>query len=218
MSLRFVREVPDLDLATRIASSGFVQPLSSALRLDVDSHLKEGQIVYSIFKGDSLIGFAIFCKMTLPAVFPGRAGDWGGSIYEDMNVLYLAGIMLHDSMQGQGIAEQAVLHARKELETHISYFALRTESLRMWSAGKKMTESWFPNPQNSFPGQFRVAKTLLAERMQMKLDKDFSSSGFYGAPLYGTKPLHHDANLQAWWDGICSFERGDAVLCIGRFK
>ena len=216
MSLRFVRDVPNLDLATHIASSGFVQPLSNALRSDVDAHLKEGQIVYSIFKDDVLVGFAIFNKIMLPAVFPQVCSDWTAAGYSDMLVLYLAGILLDASVQGMGIAEQVVRYAKNE--TGLFYLALRTQSLRMWIAGNKMTKSWYPNPQGTYIGHFDVAKMLLAKQLRMPLTKAHSSMGFYGAPLYGTKPAHRDPKLQAWWDNICSFERGDAVLCIGQFK
>lgn len=216
MSLRIVRVAPDLDLATYITSSGFVQPISDALRQDVDVHLKESQIVYSIFKDDVVVGFAIFKKIVLPAVFPACGSCLGLYEYLDLPVLYLAGIMLHESVQGQGIAEETVLHAKNEMD--LSYFALRTQSLRMWIAGNKMTKSWYPNPTGSHSGRFDVAKMLLAKQLNMQLAKAHSSMGFYGAPLYGTKPVHRDTKLQTWWDSICSFERGDAVLCIGQFK
>ncbi len=216
MSLRIVRAAPDLDLATHITSSGFVQPISDALRQDVDVHLKESQIVYSIFKDDVVVGFAIFKKITLPAVFPSWGFDWGLLEYLDMRVLYLAGIMLHESVQGQGIAEQTILHAKNEMG--LSYFALRTQSLRMWIAGNKLTKSWYPNPKNLVDGSFRIAKDLLANQLSMSVDDRFVSRGFYGAPLYGKKPIHRDAKLQAWWNDLCSFEHGDAVLCVGRFK
>ena len=217
MSLHFVREAPNLDHATRIASSGFVQPTSEALQLDVDVHLKEGQIVYSILEDDRLIGFAIFNTFILPAVIQSNGETWCGADYLDLPILYLAGIILHESVQGLGIAEQVVQHVRHD--TGISHFAFRTQSLRMWCAGNKMTDAWFPNPENTFEGYFHQAKILLAKQLKMDCNlHTFSAPGFYGAPLYGAKPTHHDKDLQAWWDSICSFERGDAMLCIGKFK
>jgi len=193
MPIRFVRQKPDLDLATEIASSGFVQPISKALQLDVDVHLNEGRIVYTIFDDDRVVGFAIF-KV----------------IGED--VLYLAGIMLHESVQGKGIAELAVKHANTE--SYFSHLALRTQSLRMWVAGNKMMRDWFPNPENRIHEPLRHVRNMVASHLKMPADV-LSAPGFYGAPLYGKKPVHRDVALQKWWDSICSFERGDAVLCVG---
>ena len=214
MSLRFVHQTPDLHLATLIASSGFVQSLSESLQLDVDTHLKEGQMVYSIFKDDVLVGFAIF--KVIPIKVSCQSNEWSYGSRVDMTTLYLAGILLYESVQGQGITERVLKHVGKE--TGVSYFALRTQSLRMWIAAKKKMSCWSPNPRNGIYDPYEEAVTILAEELSMSINDKFVSQGFYGAPLYGEKPIHHDSKLQAWWDSICSFERGDAVLCIGRFK
>lgn len=196
MSIRFVRQKPNLILATRIASSGFVQPISEDLKTDVYTHLNEGHIVYTIYNDDETVGFAIFnvvCE----------------------KVLYLAGIMLHESVQGKGIAELIVQHTDKEL--YLPYLALRTQSLRMWSAGNKMVCDWFPNQENHIDEPMFQIRNAVASYLKIP-ENVLSVSGFYGTQLYGKKPVHHDSELQSWWDNICSFERGDAVLCIGRFN
>ncbi len=194
MSVFFVRAVPSLDRATHIASLGFVQPISPALRDDVDNHLTHGQLVYSIVERDSLatIGFTLFNHL-------------------DSSVLYLSGIILDPNHQGQGIARLAVEHAGRE--TNATHLALRTQSPRMWSAGEKMTESWFPHPTNEAPPALRE----LGERAATATGSAFPvKEGFYGGPLYGAKQTHHNVSLQTWWDSLCNFERGDAVFCIGK--
>ena len=163
--------------------------------MDVDAHLNEGRVVYTILNDGQTVGFAIF-----------------NVVCED--VLYLAGIMLHESVQGKGIAELAVKHAQQEMR--LTYFALRTQSLRMWSAGNKIVRDWFPNPENRIAEPVRRLRNAVASHLKMP-ENVLSVQGFYGSPLYGKKPVHRNVKLQSWWDSICSFERGDAVLCFGSF-
>ncbi len=202
MSIQFVRELPSLDLATHIASLGFVQPVTRVLREDVQNHLSCGQIVYSIedLSVGKTIGFALFNELrNLFSVF-----DWP--------VLYLNGIILDPHYQGQGIAALAIKQAQQE--THAIHLALRTQSLRMWSVGEKLTTDWTPRASLSTP----AALWEVGQRAAKTVGCDFPvTQGFYGAPLYGAKPTHHNTRLQAWWDSLCNFERGDAVFCIGIF-
>lgn len=199
MSIVIVREPPSLDIATRIASLGFVQPESAALRADVNDHLSHGKMLYSIVDTQKhrTVGFAIF-------------NDLGNT------VLYLSGIILDPAYQGRGIAEMAVQRARNDVRPFSSAFlALRTQSSRMWLAGRDMTASWYPNPQHIIDPYYR----MLAERSATLTGSCFPVKiGCYGGPLYGEKPVHRDAELQSWWDSICDFDRGDAVFCFGPFR
>jgi GNAT superfamily N-acetyltransferase len=196
MHIFFIRAIPSLDRATYIASLGFCQPVSSALRDDVDNHLAHGQLTYSIVDRETLatIGFALFNLL-------------------DDSVLYLSGIILNPEYQGQGIARLAVEHAAREANS--KYLALRTQSPRMWSGGEKMTTSWFPHhtiEDTPFLRELGVrAATATGSTFPVK-------AGFYGGPLYGAKQTHHDAHLQAWWDSLCNFQRVDAVFCIGKLQ
>lgn len=195
MSIIVVSRVPALEIATAITSSGFVRPISETLREDVAAHLAGGEIVYSIQDNGRVIGFAILTLL----------GD----------ILYLNGIQLHKDYQGRGIARQVVAHARQEC--HPRYLALRTQSLRMWVAGKRMMESamrssWCPQPSGEMSEEVREVRRRLVLTLGMTGPEQ---AGFYGAPLYGAKPTYKDLGLQAWWDSICNFERGDAVICAG---
>ena len=202
MQISIVQESPSTDIATRIASLGFVQPMSDALRADVNDHLSHGRIVFSIVDDPTgeTVGFAIFLSF-----------DW---LYTGLcsiaPTLYLSGIILDPRYQGMGIAAMAVAEAQSI--TGAKYLALRTQSPRMWSAGAGMTTDWFPHPSRETPVEMSVRGLGAA----MRTGSSFPvTRGIYGGPLYGEKPFHHDPKLQAWWDSICDFERGDAVFCIG---
>ena len=194
MNIRIIKTMPDIDVAMEIAASGFVQPESEALREDVAIHLKEGQIVYTIEVDGVLSGFAIFNDIS--------------------PVLYLSGIILNERCQGKGITKKVVEVAR--VQTGASILALRTQSTHMYMAGKHVVapECWFPH------ATIEISASLLSVREGLVKKLGMTSAihqGFYGGPLYGEKPIHGDARVQAYFDSICNFDRGDAVLCIGYF-
>lgn len=192
--MRISRVLPGVSAATEIAAAGFVQPYSVALLDDVGNHLHDGQLVYSLTEGGTLLGFSIFNQF-------GAAGE----------VLYLSGIILLPAAQGQGLAAGVIEHARRE--TGATYLVLRTQSPRMWSVGNKLCQTWFPHPE------FTPSVALLAQAHVVSghIGAQFPvTRGHYGGPLYGAKPEHADAALQLWWDSLCDFARGDAVLCIGQ--
>lgn len=191
MSVRILPVPPSLSVATLIASSGFVQPVSPELQVDVDNHLQEGQLLYSIMGRGETIGFAIF-KMF---------GE----------VLYLAGIILREDYQGKGIATQVVDLARAA--TGAQWLGLRTQSPVMWAAAQKMVCTIFPHPSTGDVQTYLVAQEL-ARNLGMN---QVIHHGFYGGPLYGQKPIHRDPRIQNWWDSLCQFERGDAVVVVGMF-
>lgn len=193
-----VKETPSLKEATKIAASGFCQPTSSALEDDVANHLGSGDMVYTILDDDKrTFGFAIF-------------NVWG----KDQEILYLAGIILEAGYQGQEIVANVVKEARYA-SRGAHFLALRTQSLRMWMAGKKICTSWYPENFGSLEDSFRK----VGQEVSKKVGSDFPVGiGVYGGPLYGEKPNHMDPELQEWWDEICDFERGDAVICVGALK
>lgn len=191
MSVQILPVPPSLSIATLIASSGFVQPISPELQVDVDQHLHEGQLVNSIIDRGETIGFAIF-KMF---------GE----------VLYLAGIILHEDHQGKGIAPQVVDLARAA--TGAKWLGLRTQSPVMWAAAQKMVCSIFPHPSTGDVQTYLAAQELARDLGMNQV----IHHGFYGGPLYGHKPTHHYPRIQNWWDSLCQFDRGDAVVVVGKF-
>lgn len=189
------KSTPSTIEAARIAAQAFVKTYSQQIYQDVAEHLAEGE-VYTIFDGTSLAGFAIF-KMT------------------DSETLYLAGIILRPDVQAQGLAAKVIEMARQE--TGAKKLTLRTQSLRMWSVGRKLCREWYPRPDEMrleegvcpWFGPYVYPVDTLGDSKILR--------GFYNGPLYGQKPVHHNRRLQKWWDGICDFERGDAVFCCGVF-
>ena len=184
---------PNLDEAVVIASEGFAQPMSKNLEIDVANHLAECPTAFTIINADGqAIGFVLFKKFD--------------------EILYISGIILRRKCQGQGLGLEAIRSAK--LMAHAEWFALRTQSLRMWRAGQKLAREWYPSPFFDHNPEIRQRAEFLAHRLGMA---GVIVPGFYGSPLYGVKPIHRDCQLQTWWDNLCSFERGDAVLCLGRF-
>lgn len=196
MKVHIASVVPSLDAATQVAAAGFVQPLTDALRQDVDHHLMEGCLVQTFTLDDRVVGFAIYrlCE------------------FAEAKVLYLAGIILDPEVQGQGLAARAIRLAATELRA--THLALRTQSPRMWLVGARLAEGdWGPHPERSLDPRLQDLGTQLSHVIgcagtfpQLR--------GVYGGPLYGEKPTHQ-SSLQVWWDEQCNFLAGDAVLCIG---
>jgi hypothetical protein len=189
---------PPIEVTLAIAASGFGQPMSEELRADVKAHLGSGELVYTLRDQGRPIGFAIF-------------NVWGA----DRTILYLSGVILESSCQGRGALPEIIARARRDAPT-VQYFALRTQSPRMWSAALRLCDRWYPNPQDGLkvPGPYAEVGQLVATN----LDSSFPQHpGCYSGPLYGAPPLHRDPRLQAWWNSICNGPRGDAVICVGKF-
>ena len=172
-----------------------MRPVSKALRRDVDSHFIQGHLHYTVFADEKVIGFAIF------------------NHYKTEGILYLSGIILHESFQGKDIAREVVKLAKQDTQT--SFLVLRTQSLRMWAAADRMVERIFPHPLQRTPLYLRMKVSQASYIIGM--GGQIIAPHFYGAPLYGEKPVHSNTTIQDWWDDICDFQRGDAVLCIGAF-
>lgn len=201
-----IRQVkPSLDLATHLASQGFCVNDSPELRADVEKHLIGGEVVYSLHLShefryrdhakssiwNELIGFAIFNSLS-------------------DHLLYLSGIILLPEFQGKGIAKYAISRVMNDLGCE--YLALRTQSPIMWGALRGVCAKVYPFL--SFRQNSQLSK--YGEEAAIKIGSKYPiHHGYYGGPLYGKKPIHHQAFVQSWWDSICSFERGDAVICVG---
>ncbi len=191
--MRITRTTPDLGLATEIAASGFCQPVTPELEQDVAGHLDGGELVYTVHEGEQTVGFAIF-------------NVWGS------NVLYLSGIILDTDHQRQEAVSKTI-HAARSVAKEVAYLSLRTQSLRMWVAGSKVCREWHPtHTDEEIPPYLTEVGQETADRIKSVFPIE---EGCYDGPLYGEKPVYHDQILQLWWDGICNFERGDAVICVG---
>lgn len=191
-AVQIIETVPDLDEAVAVTSRGFVQPVSDGLVEDVRNHL-QGDLVLSLVFEAGLAGYAVF------------------KIQDDL--LYLAGAMIDPTYQGKQVARKLIMHA--QLRSGAIYFGLRTQSPIMWSAGKSMCQIWLPsmNGESFDDGLYKALNSTLALAGSPRT----FHNGCYGGALYGEKPVHHDAGVQDWWDRVCNFEAGDAVVCVGRF-
>lgn len=185
-----VREMPHLDHATKFASLGFRVEETPHLREDVMNHLEDGD-VYTIFHARKPCGFAIVRR------FPGR-------------VLYLCGVMLTPKMQGKGYATTIIEAVRTPED---AFLALRTQSPLMWAAGRRICKgAWLPQGSNTDAELVEIGQDVAA-----RIHTTFPvHPGFYDSALYGTQPVHRDEKIQTWWNSLCDFARGDAVVCVGR--
>lgn len=195
--MEFIKISPRLEEAAPLVAKGFMRPISPAIIDDTRQHLHAGDFTYSIFDKSKLIGFTVF--RALPK-----------------NILFVEGIMIDIDRQGQNIAGDVIRLAQQENKS--KFLALRTQSPLMWLAARKLCRTWHPHPDNGFSPPLSINDIGIV--IKQTLGEKFcypKISGCYGGPLYGKKPLCRDARVQTWWDQICDFDQGDAVLCIGEF-
>lgn len=187
------RAQPELMTAVHIASLGFAREESKELALDVENHLVSGKIVYRIFVNNCEAGFAIFATY----------GD----------ILYLSGIIIIPKFQGQGVIRY-VFDEVRATHPECQYLALRTQSLRMYLAAKKLCVECYPSlgKLSVVPKAYAKRGKLIAKKIQSQFPIHV---GFYGGPLYGEKPVYGNPELQKEWDELCNFERGDAIIFVG---
>ncbi|MBL8158854.1 hypothetical protein JNJ66_00140 [Candidatus Saccharibacteria bacterium] len=193
--MHLVRTHPAMRDAVAIAAEGFARPVTPELEQDVASHLADGQLVYSFVADGATAGFVIFDVI-------GEAGD----------ILYLSGIILRRGYQRRRNVLAAIQAAQQALP-RVRYLAYRTQSLRMYTAGMAACEPAYPNRENGPCGSELLR---VGQQAATHLGGVFPvTRGCYGGPLYGERPQHPDAELSAWWDGLCSFADGDAVIVVG---
>lgn len=189
MSIR--EEQLGVEDGTAIAAAGFIQDYNPGLENDVRVHLNSGKI-FTIYEDENKIGFVIY------------------EVFDD--ILYISGIVMLPSAQGQGYAQKIVRQLCND--TGLPFLGYRTQSPRMWSIGYKLCDRWYPNPEGTQPNAEMLAKIhFLRERIGMPTYP--VSKGFYGHALYGCKPTLKDPAIQLWWDDMCCFEDGDSVICFG---
>lgn len=194
VTVTIVSVPPSLEEATFLASSGFARDVSDELLLDVKQHMESGDIVLGIKYENEYVGFVILCV-------------WG-------DVLYLSGIILHQDYQRHASVVDVIQYVRQAEQ--VKYFALRTQSPRMWSAAKKVCRRWYPDfGLECIDPDLEDVGRLVAERIESQFPYH---RGCYGSALYGEKPTHHDSEIQIWWDENCDFDSGDAVICVGELK
>ncbi|NQV90494.1 hypothetical protein HQ487_03765 [Candidatus Uhrbacteria bacterium] len=193
--MRYVKKNPTLDELVLLASEGFCQRVTPELRIDVENHLEDTDFCLSVYDDDLLVA-CMLCKLPIPGV------------------LYIAGTLVLPAYQGHGIKAQAtkeIFNARSDL----SWFAGRTQSPIVWSSVRAIASEVLPNPEGCHESaQAESIRAQLAVSLGMT---NVIQKGFYGGPLYGEQPINRDGQVQTWWDSICNFERGDAVLYIARF-
>lgn len=183
----------DLVQATRVAGAAFHQPVTGALQVDVEQHLTASHFGFSFcLPNGQLVGFTLFKKLD--------------------EILCGGGTVIQPEYQGQGLFKHALRAAHAM--TGARFVAYRTQSCLAWSVGRKLTTNWHPRPDEAQDSELEHVAQKAAAFLNCSPGV---TPGFYGGALYGEKPIHPDPVRQAWWDRLCNFERGDCVLCVGRF-
>ncbi|MBI5794374.1 hypothetical protein HZA87_04845 [Candidatus Uhrbacteria bacterium] len=190
----FVQKKPSLDDLVILASEGFRQPITPELIGDVERHLADTDFCVCIFDGGTLVG-CMLCKLPIPGV------------------LYIAGTLILPQYQGAGIKSEVTRMVMRD-HPELLWFAGRTQSPIVWSSVQGIASELLPHPRpHVATDKMHERRRELARALGMT---STIQQGFYGGALYGEKPINRDGRVQAWWDSICNFERGDAVLYIAR--
>lgn len=194
--MHYTWEFPGLDEAATLTAKGFRRPVTDALIEDVRAHLASAEFALCARANGRLACYMIF-TVPLP------------------DVLYIAGTLIAGPLQGTGIKTVGTVLAFERYPS-LRWFSGRTQSSVVWSSAAHIASELTPNDNGSVlsrGGADRLERLVRALGMSGP-----AHAGFYGGPLYGEKPLHRDPSVQAWWDTRCDFERGDAVLYLGRYR
>jgi ribosomal protein S18 acetylase RimI-like enzyme len=212
--MRYTWETPSLDQATELAALGFSQDNSPGLREDVRNHLEGADACLCIYDAKCLVGYMLF---QLPEHINHYDEKWNlGYIImppQVKHIVYIAGTLVHPEYQGKGLKAEATRMAMDKFMDR-TYFAGRTQSPIVWSSVTRLASVVYPHPNATKPSsQMLSALDALVAYLKMK---SAIEPGFYGGPLYGQKPLHRNEGIQAWWDSLIDFQRGDALLYIAQ--
>jgi hypothetical protein len=192
--------LPAFERAVELTAQGFRQEVSEELELDVKNHL-HGDILRRITLGPDTIGYAVFQNHAIDLE------------RRSVSVLYLAGLIISPDHQGQHISQRVIDDAVKE--GCPDYFGFRTQSSIMYAAALQRFREIYPSLDGSpiSPEDYSVGSAL-AQRINSSFPLHRAC---YGGPLYGDKPLHRNAVLQAQFDQLCpDYKAGDAILCVAK--
>lgn len=192
--VRLLTSLPSLHDAIVSASEGFGQPIDPALKLDVDQHLKACHFGFQFLdQHGEIAGFTLFKH------------------YDDL--LCGGGMMIRPRFQKSGLVQEGIRLAANR--TSARYLAYRTQSPRMWSAGRHVTSVWTPTPELGF--DHPMLDAVRAHAASLMGITPTVTRAVFDRQLYSAKPTHLNPDIQDWWNSICDFEAGDMVLCVGTF-
>ena len=194
LHVHLLTSLPSLQDAIVSASEGFGQPIDRSLSQDVDEHLKAAEFGFQFVSQSETAGFALF------------------TMHDDL--LWGLGMMIRPHWQKSGLVREGIQLAQRM--TQARYLALRTQSPRMWSAGQHITRVWTPTPELGF--EHPELDVVRHRAAKLKGITPTVTRAVFDRPLYGQKPTHLDPTIQTWWDGMCDFDAGDMVLCVGAFS
>ncbi len=192
--MKYLWQAPTLDEAVYVTALALDREIDQVLINDVQEHFAQADKVLSMRRDGQLVGYML---LTFPLE----------------GLVYIAGTMVVPPLHGNGIKAQAT---RVVMDTHPEclYWSGRTQSSIVWASVTRAATVMVPSPtSNRGDLQLLEVRDALATALGMN---SWLHRGFYGGPLYGTKPTHREVAVQAWWDSLIDFQQGDALLYVAR--
>lgn len=209
-----------LDSLMSVATSAFRQQETKLFRKDVEEHIFgfEGLLVVTNEEGDP-VAFRMWEFIELNFV----AGT---------DILYLAGMCVHESWQRQGIGELLLQYVLREdfrrslPDEHAfgplplaPYVALRTQNpIMKYCFDEAIGNESYPLLEfPEIPGDIARVGQIVARRLG---DTHFDpntmiSRGLYGHSLYGTQPIPPNHEYKTLF-GQLNTAAGDSMVCVWR--
>ena len=151
--MRFIWESPSLDEAVPLTAEGFRRPVTDALVEDVRAHLAASEHALCVRDDGRLVCYMLF---TVPAD----------------GILYIAGTLITEPMQGHGIKTAGTVLAFERFHA-LRWLAGRTQSSVVWASATKVSSELYPRrdaAERSPECSDRPAALEVAQRVPPCLD------------------------------------------------
>lgn len=185
----------------QLTQSGFCREKSESLKQNTKNHVKQSEFLYLVTKNNSIIAYAVFDYLA----------------EENLNILYLSGIMVSTDYQGQGVAGSLIRLALNEFQT-AKYLTVRTQSPIMYESIQRCCEDVYPNTGPIPQDIALVGQVVASKRLKMKNynTTTMTAEGVYGSALYGIKPRSNNEYINNWFNTNINLDRGDAMIIVAR--
>jgi hypothetical protein len=141
--------------------------------------------------------------------------------FEDYSVIYGSGACVLRSEQGKGLYrrfnEEGI---RTETDKHKAkkfYFAARTQNPVIYATIGRILNRIYLNEEESPDDICEIARKM-AHILGGEIDKEFVMRNAYGSCLYDVIPRYKDEKVNNMFDRLLRYEKGDALLIVGKLK
>ena len=143
--------------------------------------------------------------------------------FEDYAIVYGVGASVLRSEQGKGLYrrfnEEGIKVELRKNASNKFYFAARTQNPVIYASLRKMDliEKVYPNEEKT-PHDIEEIAEKIANILGGQIDKNFVMKNAYGKCLYDEVQRYKDEEVNNMFDSLLSYEKGDALLIIGKLK